>query len=45
MMITPLMVSIWDIAGQGWKRSAGTFGFSIGLSSRNIKLKVSATVI
>ena len=45
LTITPLMVSIWDSAGQGWKRPAGSFGFNIGSSSRNIKLTATATVV
>ncbi|KAH7099385.1 glycoside hydrolase family 3 protein [Auriculariales sp. MPI-PUGE-AT-0066] len=38
MPISPIMLSIWDTAGQGWKRPSGSFTVNIGPSSRSFQL-------
>ncbi|KAH7108209.1 glycoside hydrolase family 3 protein [Auriculariales sp. MPI-PUGE-AT-0066] len=36
--ITPMMLSVWDTNGSGWKRPSGSFSVTIGSSSRSPKL-------
>lgn len=35
--LTPRDTSIWDVASHGWKQVQGTFGASIGKSSRDLQ--------